>query len=458
MKKEEFVRRSRIDAPAEDVFRWHGRPGALERLTPPWTRLEVLERTGGIENGARVVLALPFGPRRVRWVAEHFDYVEGRQFRDRQVEGPFAHWEHTHRFEADGPSASYLEDRIAYALPMGSVGALLGGTFVRQILEQTFAYRHRTTADDLAAHAAYRGPALHVVVSGSSGLVGSALVPFLTTGGHRVTRLVRTADSGTDAVHWDPAAGAIDAAGLEGADAVVHLAGENIAGARWTDAAKARMLDSRVRGTKLICETLARLRRPPQTLVCASAIGYYGDRGAAEMNEASGPGTGFLADVCRQWEAATAPAADRGIRVVCLRIGVVLTPAGGALAQMLTPFRLGLGGRIGPGTQYMSWITLDDLLGVILQALTTASLRGAVNAVAPTPITNSEFTRVLGRVLRRPTLFSVPAAAARAAFGEMADEMLLASTRVAPARLRESGYRFRHPQLEAALRHTLGRA
>jgi uncharacterized protein len=458
MTTETFVRRTRIEAEAEAVFRWHARPGALQRLTPPWTRVDVLQQSGGIENGARVVLALRLGPRRVRWVAEHFDYVAGRQFRDRQVEGPFAHWEHTHGFEPDGPSACYLEDRIAYALPMGSVGALLGGPLVRQTLERTFAYRHRTTADDLAAHAAYRGPALHVVVSGSSGLVGSALVPFLTTGGHRVTRLVRAADSRTDAVRWDPTAGTIDAAGLEGADAVVHLAGENIAGARWTDATKARMLGSRVHGTKLLCETLARLQRPPKTLISASGVGYYGDRGAAELTEASEPGSGFLATVSRQWEAATAPAADRGIRVVCVRIGVVLTPAGGALAQMLIPFRLGLGGRIGPGTQYISWIALDDLLGVILQALTSASLDGAVNAVAPTPITNSEFTRVLGRVLRRPTLFSVPAAAIRVAFGEMADEMLLASTRATPARLLESGYHFRHPQLEGALRHTLGRA
>src|SRR5262249_1652725 len=317
---------------------------------------------------------------------------------------PFARWEHTHRFEPDGPSACHLEDRIEYALPFGSVGDLFGGPFAERTLERTFTYRHRTTADDIATHAAYRGPALHVLVSAASGLVGSALVPFLTTGGHRVTRLVRTTGSAGDVVRWDPATGQLDARGLEGVDAVVHLAGENIAAGRWNDARKAAILDSRVNGTRLLCATLAQLPQPPRVLISASAIGYYGDRGAGELTEASGAGRGFLATVCQQWEAATAPAAQRGIRVVHLRIGVVLSAADGALATMLTPFRLGLGGRVGSGTQYMSWIGLDDLLGVIFHALTTTSVSGPLNAVAPAPVTNSEFTRVLGGVLRRPTL------------------------------------------------------
>jgi len=453
-----FVRRSRITAPADAVFRWHARPGALERLTPPWDRLQVVERTGGIENGARVVLELPLGPTHVRWVAEHFDYVEGRQFRDRQSQGPFARWEHTHRFDPDGPAASYLEDRIDYALPFGTAGALVGGGFARRTLERMFAYRHHTTAQDLAAHAAYTGPPLHVCVSGATGLVGSALLPFLTTGSHRVTSLARAASrSPQPVVRWDPAAGTIDAAGLEGMDAVVHLAGESVAGKRWTAATKARIRDSRITGTTLLCETLARLRQPPKTLVCASAIGYYGNAGAAEVREESPSGDGFLADVCRQWEAATAPASAAGIRVVQLRIGIVLSPAGGALASMLTPFRLGLGGRLGSGAQYMSWISIDDLIGAILHALTTGVLRGPVNAVAPLPVTNAEFTRVLGHVLRRPTLLPVPAAAARLAFGEMADALLLGGARVTPARLHDTGYTFRHADLETALRHVLGR-
>ena len=453
-----FVRRIRIDASADEVFRWHARPGALERLTPPWTSVQVAERSGGIEDGGRVVLKIPVGPTHVRWVAEHRDYVEGRQFRDVQVEGPFARWEHTHRFEPDGPRACTLEDRIEYALPLGSAGGFIGGRFVRSMLERMFAYRHRITAQDIVTHAAYSGAPLHVVISGSTGLVGAALVPFLTTGGHRVTRLVRSPPQHpADEVRWDPAGGSIDAARLEGVDAVVHLAGENIAAGRWTDAAKARIKESRIRGTRLLCESLARLRQPPQVLVCASAIGYYGDRGAAVVDEDSEPGRGFLADVCRAWEAATAPASAAGIRVVQLRLGVVLTAAGGALAKLLLPFQLGAGGRLGSGEQYMSWIALDDLIGAILHSMRTETLQGAVNAVAPQPVTNLEFTKTLGRVLSRPTLFPVPAAAVRLAFGEMADEMLLAGARVAPARLTATHYTFRYPDLEAALRHTLGK-
>jgi len=338
------------------------------------------------------------------------------------------------------------------------LGHLFGSSFARSALARMFAYRHAVTVGDLAVHGRYSDKALHVVLTGSGGLVGSALAPFLTTGGHRVTRLVRSPPrSGDDALQWNPEANAIDAAGLEGLDGVVHLAGEPIAGGRWTAAKRTRILDSRVKSTRLLARTLAQLRQPPRALVCASAIGFYGSRGAEVMTEESPPGEGFLADVCQAWEEATVPAAQAGIRVVHLRLGVVLSTAGGALTTMLPPFQLGVGGVLGPGTQYVSWIGLDDVLGAILHGLTSETVRGAVNAVAPTPVTNRIFTRVLGRVLHRPTLLPVPAAAARLALGEMADEMLLASTRVDPARLRETGFVFRHPDLEVALRHTLGR-
>jgi len=308
----------------------------------------------------------------------------------------------------------------------------------------------------MKAHAAYTGAPLTVVVSGASGLVGSSLLPFLTTGGHRVVPLVRSRGA-APGVLWDPATGVIDKVGLDRVDAVVHLAGESIASGRWTPQKKARIRASRVDGTRLLCEALAALGTRPRTLVCASAIGFYGDRGDAELDEASARGEGFLADVCAEWEAATAPARTAGIRVVHLRFGVILTPAGGALARMLLPFRLGAGGVVGGGRQYMSWITIDDAVGAIHHALITPALEGPVNAVAPTPVTNREFTRALGRVLRRPTIFPMPAVVARLAFGEMADELLLASARVVPRKLRESGYAFREPDLETALRHLLGR-
>lgn len=272
LSSELFVRRTRIAAPAADVFGWHARPGALERLTPPWERVEVLEKHGGIENGARVVLRMGSGPLATRWVAEHRDYVEGEQFRDVQVAGPFARWEHTHRITPDGPDACYLEDCIEYALPFGAVGALGGGGMVRRRLARMFEYRHRVTAQDIAAHARAGGRPMKVLVTGASGLIGSALLPLLTTGGHEVVRLVR--DGGkrrADAVHWDPAGGTIDAAALEGVDAVVHLAGENVAG-RWTAERKARIYGSRIDGTKVLVQALIGLARPPTVLIDRKSV------------------------------------------------------------------------------------------------------------------------------------------------------------------------------------------
>ncbi len=299
---------------------------------------------------------------------------------------------------------------------------------------------------------------MHVVVTGSTGLIGSALVSFLTTEGHRVTRLMRsTPRPGAAEVPWAPEAGSVAVPGLEGAEAVVHLAGENIATGRWTAAKKARIRDSRVQGTRVLCEALTQLAEPPKVLVSASAIGYYGDRGPEILPETSRPGQDFLARVCRDWEAAIEPAAQCGIRVVLLRIGVVLSPTGGALGKMLGPFSLGIGGIIGTGQQYLSWIAIDDVVSAISHAIGTETLAGPVNVVAPHPVTNREFTKTLGRVLRRPTLLPMPALVARLGLGEMAEALLLASTRVEPGRLHNTGFTFGYPELEGALRHLLGK-
>jgi uncharacterized protein (TIGR01777 family) len=298
---------------------------------------------------------------------------------------------------------------------------------------------------------------LKVLVSGSTGLIGSALLPHLSGSGDEVLRLVRRIPCpGKAQIYWNPVAGRLEPAELEGLDAVVHLAGENISGGRWTPEKKARIRDSRVRGTRLLAEAISRLAHPPAVFVSASAIGYYGSRGEEILGEESQPGSGFMAELCQAWEAATAAAAQEGVRVVNLRMAPVLTPRGGILRRLLMPFRLGLGGKIGNGRQYMSWITMDDLVCVILRVLRSDSLRGPINVASPKPVTNLEFTRTLGRVLRRPTFLTVPPAGLRLLFGEMADELLLSSTRVEPARLKARGYRFRHSDLESALRHLLG--
>lgn len=299
---------------------------------------------------------------------------------------------------------------------------------------------------------------MKVLVSGSRGMIGSSLVPFLLAGGHTVTRLVRgPAGPGGTEIPWGPTEGKLDLGMLESHDAVVHLAGENLASGRWTPERKVRIFDSRVKGTRLLAETLGGLAHPPKVMVSASAIGYYGDRGDEVLTEESAVGRGFLADLCREWEAASEPAAEKGIRVVRLRLGVVLSPAGGALAKMLLPFKLGLGGRLGSGRQFMSWIALDDVLAVVLRALTDDSLAGPVNAVAPNPVTNLDFTKALGRVLWRPTIFPVPAFALRMAFAGMADETLLASNRVQPVKLLAKGFTYSYAELEGALRHVLGK-
>src|SRR5208282_2152967 len=467
MKTLEFVKRSQIDSPAADVFAWFTRPGAFERLVPPWEPVETLSRTGTApQPGSRTEFKIGIGPLRQRWLAEHTAFEPCRMFRDEQISGPFAHWVHTHTVEPSGPLACVLEDRIEFAPPLGFLGRALAGGYLRKRMERGFAYRHRIAAQDVDAHRRWSATPLRILVSGASGLVGSALVPYLTAGGHTVVRLERAGHAAapspglpTESIAWDPSAGGIaSAAALEGFDAVIHLAGENIAGGRWTAAKKSRIRESRVQGTKLLAESLARLGSGrPRVLVAASAIGYYGDRGDENLVESSPRGTGFLPEVCAAWEAAAAPARAAGIRTVNLRIGVVLSPSGGALGQMLLPFRLGAGGVIGEGRQWMSWIALDDVLDTILHAIADASLSGPVNAVAPHPVTNEEWTNLLGRILGRPTLVPMPALAARAAFGQMADELLLASTRVLPERLLASRHPFRFLEAEPALRHLLGR-
>ncbi len=455
----EFVHRTRLNHAVADVFAWHMRPGALERLIPPWESVTIESREGTPATGGRVSFRVRRGPTEIRIEVLHTDFELYHLFRDEQVRGPFTRWVHTHRFEPESEGGCTVEDHVDWELPVGAAGRLLGGSSVEVELERVFTFRHHRLQNDLDRISRYGdGTPLRIAVTGSSGLIGRALCDVLTTGGHHVVRLIRSRKEQTsqDAL-WDPIEGTVEKEGLEELDAVVHLAGEPLLGLRWTEEKKKRIWASRVEGTAHLSRALASLRRPPRVLVSASAVGFYGNRGNNPLSESARQGRGFLAELCGAWEEAARPAARMGIRVVNLRTGLTLTPAGGALGTMLLPFKIGVGGRLGSGRQYVSWIDHDDLLSLIIHVIHTPSIRGAVNATAPYPVPNASFTGTLGRVLERPTLIPVPGLAVHALFGEMGKEMLLQGQRVQPAVAETTGFEFMYPGLEESLRHQLGR-
>ncbi len=473
---ESFVHSSRIDQPLEKVFAWHIREGAFERLKPPWEQFEVIGRSGSIQNNGIVKLRTKIGPLSMKWVVRHAEYIPERQFKDIQIKGFFPSFVHLHLFERFGTSC-ILEDRIEYSLPAGRIGRLAAHRFVDRNLRKIFDYRHRTISQDLRTHSVINRirkseKPLTIAITGSSGFVGKALMPFLTTGGHRVVPLSRSRHV-APCLHTNPGQTRsqfnLDPLNGNHIDAVVNLAGENIFG-KWTKEKRKKLSESRINTTTALCERLASLDEPPSVLVSVSAIAYYGNRGDELLSEDSQAGTrassvpskvpsiDFLSDLCREWEYATQIAKEAGIRVVNLRLGIVLSSSGGLLAKILPVFKLGLGGRIGRGNQYVSWIALEDLLTIILSMIADETFNGPVNAVSPNPVTNTDFTESLGKTLARATFVAVPKFLLRTIVGqELTDALLLSSTRVMPSRLIESGYQFRFPYLELALRDTLGK-
>jgi len=455
-----FERRSPMPVSADDLYVYHARPGAFERLMPPWQKLRVLERSGDV-TGGRLAFEVRVGPMKRRWVAEMGDSVPGRQFVDRQVEGPFSSWVHTHRFLPGTPggagSASELLDHVEYRLPAGGITDLVGEGPANKALERLFRFRHERTRSDLEHHARWSDqPRLRVAIGGASGLVGGHLADYLTTAGHDVVRLVRRSEAEAGEVAWDPAAGRLDPRDLEGVDAVINLGGVTIAG-WWTSRRRRAILDSRVQATQTLAAAMARMPTPPAVFVSASAVGAYGSRGGDTITERDQLGSGYLADVCREWEGAANAARDAGVRVVTTRFGIVVSAAGGVVAKVLPAFKAGLGARLGDGQHYWAWVQLDDVLAAIEWALHDEALAGPVNVTAPAPVTNAEFTRSLARAVHRPAVLAAPGVLLRRSLGGMGEEMMLASQRAVPARLVERGFRFSYPRLEGALRFELGR-
>jgi len=442
---------------ARELYDWHRRPGALERLIPPWENTGVLSRTGGIDPGGKVVMQMHAGPIPYQWQARHIENIPGAMFRDIQERGPFARWTHTHRF-TDTPDGARLEDQIDYALPGQSLLPGFSTALVNNTLERVFRYRHSTLGDDIRLHQRCSRTPLRLLISGGSGVLGSALLPLLTTGGHEVWTLVRRQpDRSKREIYWNPERGELNLAGLPAFDGVVHLAGDNIGEGRWTPAKKKRVIDSRVLGTGLIARTLASLPVRPRVLLSASAVGFYGNCLDCCMREEDNAGPDFISDVCSLWEHSALPAQEAGIRTVFMRIGVVLSPRGGALNRLMATSALGFFSRFGSGEQYISWIGINDMVAAVLHALTCTTLTGPVNIAAPQPVTNSDLMRTLASVLCRPLLPPVPAALLKTLYGQMASEVLLGGCRVATDKLQQSGYTFRHANLEQALRHLLGK-
>lgn len=463
---------SRVDTSPEELFAWHGRPGALQRLVPPFDPVRVLSSEPApdgnpIGDGARVLLRVGKGPFSVTWEALHSGYDPPHRFVDSQVRGPFSAWRHEHVVQPEDESAARIVDTVNYRLPLHALSGPIAGGFVRRKLEATFRYRHATTIEDLRDHADARGRLGHelplrFLVCGASGLVGRGLVALLTTGGHEVVRLVRREPRGDDEIRWDPAKGELDPAAVAAFDGVVNLSGASIAEGRWTDERKSVLAASRIDSTSTLVRALVDSGAPPRVYVQASATGFYDDGGfergeTAPLDESAPRGPGFLPELCERWEAEAAPLESAGVRTAFARFGVILSPAGGALAKLVPPFLMGAGGPVGTGRQGLCWVAYDDALAALLFLLTSEAASGPFNVVAPEPIVQRAFARELGSVLHRPAFLPLPGVAISALFGELGRTLLLRGPLVVPRRLEEAGFRWRLPTLDGALRHLLGR-
>ncbi|MGZ8890796.1 MAG: TIGR01777 family oxidoreductase [Nitrososphaeraceae archaeon] len=431
--------------------------------------MDIVEQKGGINNDDISIFQIKLGPITFKWVAKHFGYIHNRQFQDKMIKGPFKKWVHTHSFIPQGPNQCIIEDKIDYMPRFGKIGSKIIQKRIQHYLNQLFLYRSRILVNDTILEKMTQEKGKSILITGSHGLIGSSLIPLLTNiGRHKITRLVRKVNNnnmslrpGTKkedkkSIFWYPEYDKLDHHELEGFDIIIHLAGENIFG-RWTDIKKQRIFDSRVGSTKLLSKSLTKLSNPPSLLICASAIGYYGDRPNEYLTEDSIPGKGFLSEVCQKWEKATKDASEIGIRVVNTRFGVVLTPKGGILQKLLSPFKLGFGITIGNKDQYIRWVSIEDVIKSIFYSITNTSIKGPVNVVSPKPVTNLEFSDTLKKIYNPKLSVSINQNIPKLIFGEMSKEVLSTNTNVIPKKLVSTGYKFFNSELEDSLRFLLGK-
>ena len=454
-----FRHHSEYPCSAEELYSWHSRKGALERLLPPWQNISVVARHGDLDPGSTVELKMHVGPFPYRFRARHVENIPGKMFRDIQEKGPFAGWSHTHYFDQSvSGKGALLKDQINYSLPGHRFLPQFIKEQINRNLQKLFCHRQALLKEDIELHQRCSTVSLRILITGASGVIGRALLPLLTTGGHKVFTLVRrrpNPDQGE--IFWDPAKGLLNENDLPEIDAVIHLAGEYIGLSRWKKEKKHRVIDSRIKGTKLLAQTLATRKNVPKVFLCASAVGFYGDGLDRVVDETNPPGNDFISEVCRLWEKGTKTARDAGIRTVFMRLGIGLTPRGGALQRILATSPLGFIRRFGTGRQYISWISMDDMVSAMLHTLSCPSLEGPLNIAAPEPVTNAEFMRTLAGITGRPLLFPLPSWFLKMIYGQMASEILLSGCRVSTEKLKDSGFKFRHPTLEMALTNLLGK-
>tara|TARA_B100000900_G_scaffold269412_1_gene230022 strand:- start:216 stop:1637 length:1422 start_codon:yes stop_codon:yes gene_type:complete len=444
------------------LWAWHDSPEAFVRIMPEWERL-IPVQLGALENGEETRFKMRLGPLRPTWVAEHFDVKNGQAFSDKMVKGPFGRWDHEHRFDADG-DVSKVVDTVQWRLPFHLLSGWTAPITVMPRLRSMFRFRSDRVRGDLRRIEETADlPRRRILVTGSTGLIGTQLCAFLFSAGHEVVRLLRRETvlpkhlSSCETVRWDDRTGEVLEGSFEGFDAVIHLAGAGIGDKRWSKARKALIRDSRTGPTRHLAEALAAAEQPPEVFLSGSAIGVYGNRGDEVLDEDSSRGEGFLCDLANDWENAATPVKEAGIRLIHLRTGLVTTAAGGFLGKQLLPAKMGAGGPIKGGRQRLSWISMDDYVHAVHHLMMHTVAQGPFNITAPTPVNQRTFARVLGRVLRRPSFAPLPGFVIRTLFGEMGQELVLEGQHVEPKRLLDLGFRFEHPELESCLRHTLGK-